>query len=107
MIVVVAAGEPPRVVEPEVLDRLEVQRAGSARSEGLGALGEFDPGTDHAWLRVDALKAAAVEAGVPDGWENGFDAMIRYATSRGWVDESGERVRAHVTDAGAPGDHPT
>ena len=28
-----------------------------------------------------------------------FDGMIAYATSKGWLDESGTRVRAHIERA--------
>jgi hypothetical protein len=31
-------------------------------------------------------------------WLKGFDGMIAYATSKGWTDESGTHVRAHVEE---------
>lgn len=49
---------------------------------------------EHAWIAIDALRAAA---GVrPEGWHDEFAAMIDYARSKGWVDDSGERLRAHI-----------
>lgn len=52
---------------------------------------------DHAWLRIDRLRDAVVAAGT-DG--AAFDGMIDYARGAGWVDDTGEHVRAHVDRVG-------
>ena len=51
----------------------------------------------HVWLRITELKARGA-AGVADpvAWGEGFDGMIAFATSKGWVNEAGDAVRAHV-----------
>ena len=55
----------------------------------LGELGRLDG--DHVWLSVEHLR----QAGPADpGWAEGFDGMIGYARSKGWVE--GDAVRAHV-----------
>lgn len=69
---------------------------GNADAAALGDLGT--PDGAHVWLEVDALREAAAATVDPAGraaWVTGFDAMIAYATSKGWTDEHG-RVRAHV-----------
>lgn len=62
--------------------------------ERLG-VGRNEPG--HAWFPVQTL----LDLGRPDdpAWRAGFDAMLAYADTAGWVraDGSGERlVRAHL-----------
>jgi hypothetical protein len=29
-------------------------------------------------------------------WEEGFSAMVDYARGRGWLDEAGTHIRAHL-----------
>ena len=53
---------------------------------GLGELTD-----EHAWLGIDALRAAG---NGDEEWLAGFADMIRFAQREGWV--SGDRVRAHV-----------
>jgi hypothetical protein len=51
------------------------------------------------WLSVQALRESAA-ATIPEAdraqWVQGFDGMIAYAASKGWTDEAGTHVRAHV-----------
>ena len=55
----------------------------------IGDLGRLDG--DHVWLSVEHLR----QAGPADpGWAEGFDGMIGYARSKGWVE--GDAGRAHV-----------
>jgi hypothetical protein len=87
-----------RVAEAHDLKSLSVRAPGGvADASALGALGTPDGG--HVWLSVVALREAAA-ATVPteerSAWVQGFDGMIAFAVSKGWTDESGERVRAHV-----------
>ncbi|SDG61307.1 hypothetical protein [Klenkia brasiliensis] len=85
----------PTAVVTDVGDlrRLEVLApAGLADADlahRLGDLGRLDG--DHVWLPVERLR----QAGPADGdWAAGFEAMIGYATSKGWVSDGA--VRAHV-----------
>lgn len=82
------------VVDPQTLDRLhvEVHPGAAAALEGLGELS--DDG-EHVWLDVDRLRALASRAGVEPGWDAGFDSMVAYAESKGWLD-SNRRIRAHI-----------
>jgi hypothetical protein len=33
---------------------------------------------------------------VGDGWEGDLDAMVGYARSKGWLDEAGTSIQAHI-----------
>ena len=72
--------------------------------EALGAalsaqdVGRLLPSGD-ALIDIDAVRRLAAGR-VPDGWEADFAAMVGYAKSKGWLDESGEAIQAHVEWAG-------
>lgn len=89
-----ADGRPRATVEDATdFGRLVVELVGVDEAPGsraLAAAGLGEMGDGHAWLDLDALKAAAVAAS-----ERGFDEMVRYAAGRGWVADDGRRVRAH------------
>ena len=69
------------------LDGVDDETAAAAiASSGLGTLDG-----DHVWLSIAGLRAAGEPT---EDWRTGFDGMIDYARSKGWVD--GDRVRAHV-----------
>ena len=58
-------------------------------------IGEPDPDAGHVHVGIEAIRAMA--AGRTDGeWDAGFDAMIGYARTRGWVDDAAHTVRTHV-----------
>jgi hypothetical protein len=84
------------VTDVEDLKRLEVLApAGLPDDElagRLGDLGRLDG--DHVWLDVAGLRAAGQPGDA--AWGAGFDGMIGYAGSKGWLDEAGTAVRAHV-----------
>jgi hypothetical protein len=67
-------------------------------SAGAGTL-EVAGGTlegAHVHVAQAWLRASAEAAGVAPGWVEGFRAMLAFAGSKGWVDESAGTVRAHV-----------
>ena len=49
------------------------------------------------------IETAAVrqmaEGRVPDGWNDDFAAMLEYAGSKGWLDETGGAIQAHIKRA--------
>lgn len=53
---------------------------------------------EHAWIDVDAVVALA-GAAADDEWRAGFDAMVTYARDKGFLDESGAAIRAHLEAA--------
>ena len=66
---------------------------------GLHGFGEPAPGGEHVWLHIGSLKeagSAEVPAEQRVEWAAGFDGMITYAVSKGWVSDDHAGVRAHV-----------
>jgi hypothetical protein len=59
----------------------------------LGHLGWIEGG--HVWLDVAGLRALSPLSQDP-ALVNGFHSAMAYARSRGWIDPSGCRVRAHL-----------
>lgn len=98
------AGDPgrPRVSVEEADDctrlyvdvrGLDESAAGSAlREAGLGSSGE--PG--HLWLDIAALRERARATTAAADWDDRFDAMLAFARSEGWTDETGQHVAAHI-----------
>jgi hypothetical protein len=68
---------------PEQLDN-RLRAAGWGRRPG-----------DDAFVAIDALRAAGAAAS-GDGWAEGFAKMLAFAESRGWVDDDGTAIQAHV-----------
>ena len=88
------------VHEVDELRSFSVAVAGEVNDVELGAalepLGRLE--SDHAWISIERLRAACHRTG-DDQWSADFDAMVAYAGSRGWVDQSGTELRAHVDRA--------
>jgi hypothetical protein len=88
----VDGGGPARLADADNFRAFSVVVAGDPDvAEALAGLGTVDG--EHAWLDPGAVKALAGEVG--ERWHADFDAMIAYATSKGWTDDGG-RVRAHI-----------
>ena len=49
---------------------------------------------EHLWLSAEMVTNLALEK--IDGWENGFNQMLDYATSKGWTENNRELIRAHI-----------
>ena len=92
-----------QLVEPEDCKRFHVRVKGGdleALSAALPAqdVGRLLPSGD-ALIDIDAVRRLAAGR-VPDGWEADFAAMVGYAKSKGWLDESGDAIQAHIEWAG-------
>jgi hypothetical protein len=59
----------------------------------LGDLGRIEG--EHVWLNIAQLRALSPLAGDAE-WNAGFDATMAYAGSKGWLNEAGTEVRAHL-----------
>lgn len=70
----------------------EATSQGSAAST-LRELGVLDG--NHVFVDQTWLIAHAGEAADDSSWRSGFDAMVAYASSKGWLDAAG-RIRAHI-----------
>jgi hypothetical protein len=64
----------------------------------VNAVGRLLPSGD-ALIDVDAVRRMA-EGRVSDGWDDDFAAMLAYAGTKGWLDDAGTAVRAHVEWSG-------
>lgn len=96
MFVRVTESATPVVEDADNLRQLHVEFAGVDDVTGGAALADAGLGVvegDHAWLRIEALRAS----GNGDAeWAGRFADMVRYAVRQGWVDEGETRVRAHI-----------
>ena len=54
----------------------------------------------HLWVLPEVLLSLAGPRADDREWRDKYDAMVAFATSKGWTDEQG-RIRAHVTQARA------
>jgi len=53
------------------------------------------PDGDHLWIAESAVRHWL--AGLTDDdWDESFSGMVSYARSKGWTDEAGTHLRAHV-----------
>ena len=87
------------LLDPEDCKRFHVAvRGGDV--EALGAalpahdIGQVLPSGD-TLIEVEAVRRLAAGR-VSDGWEKDFAAMVDYAKTKGWFDESHAAIQAHV-----------
>jgi len=50
---------------------------------------------DHAMITIDAVRRMAAGR-VADDWDVRLDAMLDYARTKGWIDETNNAIQAHV-----------
>jgi hypothetical protein len=50
---------------------------------------------DDAYITVDAVRRMA-EGRVSETWNEDFEAMLDYAKTKGWLDEQGIAIKAHI-----------
>jgi len=50
---------------------------------------------DEAFVTIDAVRRMA-KGRVADTWDADFEAMLGYAKSKGWIDEGGNAITAHI-----------
>ncbi|MCP5026686.1 MAG: hypothetical protein GY929_10425 [Actinomycetia bacterium] len=86
------------LVEPADCTRFHVEVIGSEDDLALtlGDVGRVDD--ENVWVSPGAVRRLA-QGQVDDNWEGEFAGMVGYATSKGWVDDSGA-IRAHIERVG-------
>jgi hypothetical protein len=97
MIVELSQHEPPSLADADRLDRLQATCAGdpgSARYEDGACAPGPDP--DHVWVDVEWLRRNGTAQVDDPTFGDQFDGMIAYAARKGWLDDTGTRVRAHI-----------
>ncbi len=99
------------VREADVLDAFSAQcdttddaLVGPAMGPAGHAAGDAHVWVDTSWVRRQVVLGDAT--GDPQGtgdrdavgadWSARFDAMVAYAASKGWTDESGTHINAHI-----------
>jgi hypothetical protein len=95
MIILLRGDAAPRLTDADRLDRLHAE---CDTELGLVQFDEFvRPADDgHVWIDVEWLRTAGqAQVGDPD-FTSKFDGMIAYAAGKGWLDDSGTAVRAHI-----------
>ena len=65
----------------------------SGDGSGLFSVGRLAH-RDTAWITAEAVRRLAGDAATPE-WEDGFQAMLDYAKTKGWIDDTGD-IQAHV-----------
>jgi hypothetical protein len=95
------APHPPVVTleEPDDTKRFQVTVVGGTEW-GLvfGALVDAAAGRlegDEAFITIDAVRRMARDRVGPT-WDDDFTAMLAYARTKGWLDEAGNAIRAHI-----------
>jgi hypothetical protein len=100
------AQTPPRVTleEPDDTRQFHLAVRGGSGGDGsdvamvYGALVDAAAGRlegSDAWIGVDAVRRMAAGR-VDAGWDDALAAMLEYARSKGWMDDAGNAVKAHV-----------
>ncbi|MCR2824069.1 hypothetical protein [Microbacterium sp. zg.Y909] len=85
--------DPGNLTELAVVSDLPAEEIATAlRAADLG-----DTAGDHAWLRCAALEEQGALLVDDPQWRQRFQGMLDYARRKGWMDDRGEAVRAHIT----------
>ena len=90
-----------RLLDPEELRSFAVAVVDSStRDEGdwPEAVARHE---EHVWVRIQAIRELA-KPQVDAGWDAGFEKVIEFARSRGWVDDEAGAVRGHVERRSSP-----
>jgi len=93
VIVVVGADRPVLLAEPDDCARFHVAHVDGDLAGGLEAIGgrlgdDGEARVPVAWIRRTSTAPEAA-----------LDGMLAYAESKGWVDDGGATIRAHVERA--------
>ena len=95
------AATPPvvRLEEADDCTRFHLTVAGGTDlARVFGALVDAAAGRlegDHALVTIDAVRRMAVGR-VGDDWNERFAGMLGYALSKGWIDDTGNAIQAHI-----------
>lgn len=91
-----AAGD-VQVDEHDVFTDFHVETRAGFTTEDLAAIMGEGTGTDgdYLWIAEAAIRHW-LSGRTDDTWDEGFSGMFDYARSKGWTDEAGTHLRAHV-----------
>jgi hypothetical protein len=97
VIIQLSATAPPRLVDVDRLDRLHAECQGDPAAAMYDELCCPGPDEEHVWVSIAGLRAGVLAAD-PSASEQ-FAGVIAYATNKGWIDEPGTCVRAHIASS--------
>ena len=87
--------------QPEDCKQFHVLMAGEGNDtlvanalEGAG-VGRSSANPGHVYINVAAVREMAAGR-VGAAWDDDFAGMLAYASSKGWLDESGSAIEAHI-----------
>jgi hypothetical protein len=90
---------PVSLRDPDDCGRFHVEVIGPRDDARLGhALVDADVGRvvdEHAFVDIGAVRRMAA-GWVGESWADDFEKMVAYARSKGWLDETGNAIQAHV-----------
>ncbi|MDT2006111.1 hypothetical protein FXW78_17965 [Rhodococcus opacus] len=91
-------GEPQiRLEDADEFGSLRIEPADPEHSISAGDLAFLGrpSGEQHVFVDPGAIRALAGAQASDESWSAGFDAMVAYADSRGWLNPAGE-IRVHI-----------
>ena len=99
MIVRVDLENGPSLEEPEVLTGFHAVSSTTDDSLVGAAMGEAGApaGEGHVWVAASWVREQAAPVVAAD-WASAFEGMIDYARSKGWMNEAGTHIKAHVEE---------
>jgi hypothetical protein len=92
MVIVIEGGK-ARLEEPNDFKGFKVVVKGGDTS-GIESVGRLE-GDDTAWIQMEAVRKLAGDA-ADQTWEDGYDAMLAYARTKGWLHDARREIQAHV-----------
>lgn len=87
-----------RVLQPDLLTAFSVSAETTDNSlvgPAMGAAGHQCEDAEHVWVSAEWVRQSVVGV-VDQDWGSGFDAMLEFAASKGWLNESGSHIKAHI-----------
>ncbi len=97
---IVIEGSTVSLTDPEVFTAFDVLAPDQSPEqvvEALGSAGLAAEEADHVFVSVAAVRSLADSAASED-WQAGFQGMLDYAGSKGWLDSTGNFIKAHISE---------
>ena len=97
MIIRVDVAGDVQVDEQNVFTDFHVETQAGFTTKDLAAIMGEGTWTDgnHLWIAEAAIRLW-LSGRTDEAWDEGFSGMFDYARSKGWTDETGTHLRAHV-----------
>jgi hypothetical protein len=88
--------------DPQDCGRFHVSATGGSDTGHLatvlavaGVGGAVSGDTDHVWVSVESVRTLAAGR-VDPAWSDEFGQMLSFASTKGWLDQGGTSIQAHV-----------